>query len=210
MHTSYYNPHPYSLSIEVPRTPTTEHPWTGRHHRQSHDWSSRPSVDGLEVDAENVVDFLIGPDTPDSDVSITVKKRNGEEMVVGLKRMATERVADKRQMFEYFTQIKDAAVKSGDNRAADLVDATVDLWSKMVIAQEDYDATIHANVSQMQAETESHLKSVQAALEQLKENILHERRHFNEYEAKVNAEISELKNLIQKTEKERDDVDLSL
>ena len=107
------------------------------------------------MDSENVVDFLIGPDTPDSDVSVTVRKRvgcvvhvksmiglqNGEEIVVNLKRMATEKVADKRQMFEYFTQIKDAAVRFSDNRAADLIDATVDLWSKMVIAQEDYDAT---------------------------------------------------------------------
>ena len=55
--------------------------------------------------------------------------------------MATSRIADRRQMFEYFTHIKDIAVKVSDTRTAELVDATVDLWSKMLLAQEDYNST---------------------------------------------------------------------
>uniref|UniRef100_A0A7S0HVH9 PDZ domain-containing protein n=1 Tax=Hanusia phi TaxID=3032 RepID=A0A7S0HVH9_9CRYP len=162
-------------------------------------------VDGIVTDVDNVVDLLVGTDIPDSPVNLLIRKKNGAIEEISVARMATSRVADRRQMFEYFTHIKDIAVKVSDSRTAELVDATVDLWSKMLLAQEDYNSTIVTNVRQMQLNLEMLLKEIITALEELVLNAKNEKEFFYQEETEFHHQIAELKQRIIAVEAERDE-----
>eukprot|EP00960_Hanusia_phi_P052380 761420-Hanusia_phi.AAC.2 len=162
-------------------------------------------VDGIVTDVDNVVDLLVGTDIPDSPVNLLIRKKNGAIEEISVARMATSRVADRRQMFEYFTHIKDIAVKVSDSRTAELVDATVDLWSKMLLAQEDYNSTIVTNVRQMQLNLEMLLKEIITALEELVLNAKNEKDFFYQEETEFHHQIAELKQRIIAVEAERDE-----
>ncbi|EKX55379.1 hypothetical protein GUITHDRAFT_131594 [Guillardia theta CCMP2712] len=162
-------------------------------------------VDGIVADVDNVVDLLVGTDVPDSPVNLLIRKKNGTLEDISIIRMATSRIADRRQMFEYFTHIKDIAVKVSDTRTAELVDATVDLWSKMLLAQEDYNSTVVTNVRQMQLNIEMLLKELVAALEDLFAKARDEKEYFYREETDFYQMISELKQRIIVVEAERDE-----
>jgi hypothetical protein len=53
----------------------------------------------------------VGDDIPGSELALTVQKggKAGAVRIVKLQRIATERIADRRRMFELFTLIKDRA-----------------------------------------------------------------------------------------------------
>jgi hypothetical protein len=72
--------------------------------------------------------------------------------VVTLQRMKTEEIADKRRMFELFSQIKDQAVKEGDAHLGEVTDMCINLWTKMLISDAEHDNKVDTNVRQMQAE----------------------------------------------------------
>ena len=56
-------------------------------------------VDGEKATKDNIIDLLIGPDTPGS--MVTIKYRRGsDEMSYTLIRASTTELADKKRMFE--------------------------------------------------------------------------------------------------------------
>lgn len=60
-----------------------------------HTWQ----IDGKKATKENIIDLLIGPDTPGSMVTIKYQ-RFIDEMTCTLKRASSEELADKKRMFE--------------------------------------------------------------------------------------------------------------
>ena len=47
--------------------------------------------------------------------------------------MPTEQIADRRKLFELFTELKTQAIKDHDTKAAAMTDGVIDLWTKMVV-----------------------------------------------------------------------------
>jgi hypothetical protein len=64
-------------------------------------------VDATSVNVENLHGALIGSDVPGSTVTLRVKKRiSGEIRDVEVVRMESTELADKRRLFELFTDIE--------------------------------------------------------------------------------------------------------
>lgn len=96
-------------------------------------------VDGRTVDADDILDGLVGNDLPGSTVRLTVRKDipgNSLETVT-LHRMASEVIADRRRMFELFTSIKDRAVQVHDLVIPSIVDKCIQLWASMLESDMD-------------------------------------------------------------------------
>lgn len=117
-------------------------------------------IDGTTVKSkEEILPLLRGDDIPGSTVVVTVKKvrfensfsniqahqkipadrlsfhqkGNGNTQQVSLVRMPTEHIADRRKLFELFTELKTQAIKDNDMKAAAMTDSVIDLWTKMVV-----------------------------------------------------------------------------
>ena len=64
-------------------------------------------IDGIAVDASNMVQNLVGSDVPGSVVVLTVIKGDTQQKEdVHLVRMSTEEILDRRNLFEHFTELK--------------------------------------------------------------------------------------------------------
>ena len=61
-----------------------------------------------------------------------VLSQDGVVGTVTLVRMSTEKISDRRQLFEMFTDMKNEAMVLSDKKLADMTDKAVELWSKMV------------------------------------------------------------------------------
>jgi hypothetical protein len=66
------------------------------------------------------------------EIDALVLSQDGYVGTVTLVRMATEEIADRRQLFEMFTDMKNEAMVLSDKKLAGMTDKVVDLWSKMV------------------------------------------------------------------------------
>lgn len=75
---------------------------------------------------------------------------------VPLVRMPTEMIADRRRLFELFTSLKDRAILDKDI-AGGIIDETIALWSKMVLADMVHDQKIEENVQEIQVDPLSSL-----------------------------------------------------
>jgi hypothetical protein len=64
--------------------------------------------------------------------ALALLSQNGGVGTVTLMRMANEEIADRRQLFETFTEMKNEAMVLSDKKLAGMTDKVVDLWSKMV------------------------------------------------------------------------------
>jgi hypothetical protein len=129
-------------------------------------------IDGEDVDESGagLTKMLIGSDVPGTDVTVTVKREADNVFDVTLTRATTLELADKKKMFQLFAQIKDLAHQREDKgpndsqnaddsiasssdvggstaRILPLVDAAVDLWTRMFEAVVTHDEMIAANVS---------------------------------------------------------------
>eukprot|EP00960_Hanusia_phi_P072511 767804-Hanusia_phi.AAC.5 len=63
-------------------------------------------IDGVAVNNDNITTQLVGADEPGSVVTLKVRRGNEGSSEVTLTRTASETIADKRQIFELFTQVK--------------------------------------------------------------------------------------------------------
>ena len=97
-------------------------------------------VDGDTVTKDDILDALIGADVPGSEMSLTVQKggKAGNVRVVRLQRIATERIADRRRLFELFTLMKDRATQLQDNKIPSTVDKCISIWTNMLVADSYY------------------------------------------------------------------------
>ena len=88
--------------------------------------SSPPSSHNLQV----------GDDVPGSELTLTVQKggKAGNVRVVKLQRIATERIADRRRMFELFTLIKARGSELQDDKIPSTVDKCISTWTNMLVA----------------------------------------------------------------------------
>lgn len=85
-------------------------------------------VDSVSATNSNVIDLLIGDDTPGTIVNVKVAREGGSFGViieVPLKRACTADLADKKRLFELFTKIKDIATHKADSETGALVDDAI-------------------------------------------------------------------------------------
>lgn len=80
-------------------------------------------------------------------------------------RMATEQIADKRRMFELFTDLKIRATSDKDPTALVLIDSAVELWTKMLQADAIHDNQIMENVINRQNQCEDWLVELNICLD---------------------------------------------
>jgi hypothetical protein len=97
-------------------------------------------VDNVDVNRDNILDALVGDDTPGSEIALTVQKggKAGNLRVVKFRRMATERIADRRRAFELFTLIKDRADQLKDDKIPPTVDKCIALLTNMYVGDTYY------------------------------------------------------------------------
>ncbi len=79
---------------------------------------------------------MIGSDDPGSTVTLEVVKSADSvgatrTVVLVLERIANDVIADRRALFEIFAQSKDRALAQHDWKFASLVDACIEVWTKM-------------------------------------------------------------------------------
>ena len=119
-----------------------------------------------------------------------------------MKRMATEEIADKRRMLELFTRLENfveshvpllaaAEGAGGENPEEELVttkeaalrtvDAAIQLWSKMLLADAQHDQTIADNITDVQAKGKALLAGLLQQLEQLPALFAHAQRPVVEH-----------------------------
>jgi hypothetical protein len=67
-----------------------------------------------------------------------------------LRRMATEAIADRRALFELFTESKNRALAHGDRTLSLLLDSCIDLWTKMYQADAEHDKAVMKKVQALQ------------------------------------------------------------
>ena len=104
-------------------------------------------IDGTAVTRDNVSSLLVGSDIPGSTVTLTVKKGFSNVIDVVLARMATEVIADRRRLFELFTDIKE---ESPTAAMSSKIDSVINLWTKMTIAEAQHQRKITDGVQRMQ------------------------------------------------------------
>jgi hypothetical protein len=107
-------------------------------------------IDGTAVTRDNVSSLLVGSDIPGSTVTLTVKKGFSNVIDVVLARMATEVIADKRRLFELFTDMKEEAPTAG---MSSKVDSVISLWTKMTIAEAQHQRRIADGIKRMQVDS---------------------------------------------------------
>jgi len=90
------------------------------------------AVDNQPVDSDNVLDSIVGSDTPGSSVILTLKKIDSDHdfslpdfysdqfFSVELVRMATAEIAERRRLFELFTALKAKAKLNTDQHEVSL------------------------------------------------------------------------------------------
>ena len=112
-------------------------------------------IDGTPVTPKNIIELLVGNDVPGSSVTLKLARNSRSDqrtLQVVLKRASTAELADKKKMFQLFTHIKDLATHKRDAETGACVDETIELWSKMVEADQVHDEQIVKNVEQMQGQ----------------------------------------------------------
>jgi hypothetical protein len=131
-------------------------------------------VDGFdcaEASTDTMHNLLVGSDIPGSTVTVTVKKYSqgvhGTVQDVTLVRMANEEIVDRRKLFELFTRLKDHAKQHHAHGIAKMIDDTILLWTRMVIADVLHDETIEKNVRNLQAGLKERLEGLSYHLSQL-------------------------------------------
>eukprot|EP00960_Hanusia_phi_P045431 757239-Hanusia_phi.AAC.1 len=107
-------------------------------------------VDDKLVNSDNVATELVGSDQPGSEVFIEVQKSGGMISTVKLSRVATRVIADRHALFELFTTCKNRARQKDDKLLSDTINKSIDLWTKMVLADQEHDDEIASNVTLLQ------------------------------------------------------------
>jgi hypothetical protein len=93
------------------------------------------SVDGVEVEEEELPAAIIGSDEPGSIVTLRVRRHlDGEEQEVDVVRIESRELADKRRLFELFTAMEnhiDDPESCSRTDALKTVDKAITLWTNM-------------------------------------------------------------------------------
>jgi len=193
-------------------------------------------VDGQAVDGNNVDTMLLGNDVPGSLVKLIVAKGDtGAEEEVVIHRMATAKIADKRRMFELFSEIKDSYLKHKNDGGGlfggmksivptgsdigTLVDEALHLWTQIQMKEVAHQNERVTNVSKLQASSSELLNQMRETL--LRLHSWHDRdlafyadqdkRHSEEKKAAVEKEeelshkVIELERLLAESRQQADE-----
>ena len=125
------------------------------------------SVDGTSVTKDTVLRALIGSDQPGSSVRIKVEKADGSESEIMLRRMSSERIADRRRMFEWFTKMKMCAEIDGDKPLAESIDKCIELWTNMLIADASHNRQVADNVRNQQKINQDYVEKLAVLLKSI-------------------------------------------
>ena len=144
-------------------------------------------IDGQPVDSANASTLLIGNDKPGSNVTLKCKCAPSDGVgwgssfvaeektkTVTITRIPSEAVADRRCMLEYLRQLKVAALQRQDPDASAVADKTMDLWQRMMLADNDHRTRMLTDYSKVSAAAFTiidELSNTLAKLEQSKNDL---------------------------------------
>ena len=125
-------------------------------------------IDGVLATKDNVIELLVGDDVPGTIVQIKVERPGfADPVLVCLKRACTEDLADKKQMADLLSKIREVALSKSDDEALALAHQTIQLWNHLGEAGQVHDETIVSNVQKMQADADASVRKLRALLEKL-------------------------------------------
>lgn len=145
------------------------------HSAQIHRGDKILSVNGVPATEDNVLSLLVGEDVPGSHVDVTfTRAKVSSSFTVKLTRAATRHMADRCALYELFTKVKNktSADKNG-KFVTELMDQIINLWSGMVMADEQHDEQIADNVEDVQYASQACLEELQKLLVDL-EKVVHD------------------------------------
>jgi hypothetical protein len=108
------------------------------------------TVDGLDSFKGDLYVLLKGTDKPDSVVTLGLKRVSGIVEEVQLRRMANSKLAHKRDMFDFFTNLSNRAKMDKDEVAAGYVQKSFDLWTEEMLEQTEHDDRVKNDLHKMQ------------------------------------------------------------
>lgn len=124
------------------------------------------AIDGVAATSDNIIGLLVGEDIPGAIVSITIS-RQGRMHTVSLKRACTDELADRKRMFDLLQRLRGIAADKAEEEAGALVEETMQLWNKMMEADQVHDEKIVSNVMTMQSAADSSVRTLRSHLEHL-------------------------------------------
>jgi hypothetical protein len=127
------------------------------------------SVDGTQVNGENIMGLLKGVDKPESVVTIGLKRTSGNVEEVKLRRMANAKLADKRLMFDLYTTMVNRAKIVKDADLQKCVQEVFDHWTAQMEEEFLHDEIVASNVHEMQRKCDSWIVELLEILELGKE-----------------------------------------
>ena len=96
------------------------------------------SIDDKQVKGAAIITALQGK--PSSSVTLKIQKKStGRVEDVMLERMLTAAIADKRQMFDIFTQIESLFTQKNDAIGVKYTEDALELWTQMMLEEQDQD-----------------------------------------------------------------------
>lgn len=109
-------------------------------------------VDGARVTSGTINRYLVGCDVPQTLVALTVRKTDGREVGVHIKRMASADIAWKRCMFEALGMLVAAAESRGGTQDAAAAQSAISLWSAGLKQSAAYDRAVEAGLVRVQSD----------------------------------------------------------
>ena len=153
-------------------------------------------IDSVAVNADNILQHLVGSDVPGTDVLLDVEKKGGGRKEVKLKRMAVALIAPKLQMFQKFTDCKEKAMELKDQGMLKLVEECISTWTEMTIADGEREEKIKASAACMREETVSEARDLDKTIRDIQVLTADLSASFDvlrENESKLKAELEEVR-----------------
>ena len=125
------------------------------------------AVDGMQLyTSDAILAALKGSEIPGTSVTLTIKNP-GTNVVqdVIVQRQLTAEVADKRKMFDLFTSISSRATRNRDADTLKDIEQALELWTDMLVAEEEKDARCVARMEAMQGDCDAWLAELLKLLE---------------------------------------------
>jgi hypothetical protein len=125
------------------------------------------AVDGMQLyTSDAILAALKGSEIPGTSVTLTIKNQ-GTNVVqdVIVQRQLTAEVADKRKMFDLFTSISSRATRNRDADTLKDIEQALELWTDMLVAEEEKDARCVARMEAMQGDCDAWLAELLKLLE---------------------------------------------
>jgi hypothetical protein len=123
------------------------------------------SIDGEKIETHTLKPLLKGDDVVGSACLVTVKKTDGAVETVTVQRMDLALLMHKRKMDELFYKLRERSQQRRDSDSVSLVTECIDIWSKTMLEQNEFEHKCKDNIDAMRTECLALLEGLEALLQ---------------------------------------------